>query len=291
MPVEDGRTAQPGVPQEAPDEKTAECEVDKMGEDFRELGEELAAETSGRAIVTKAIGSDRAGISRGRAPRAARHDTVPSRVPELLAKSMGSVVDVERPRDPAAPNIQTGEITCRVADPNHAVPIERDSSPYSVELDLHHPSAGDSSREAGHPVPTPEPTPLSPVAALVAKARAYIEGGDVARAFVTASAAILTNATHREVDEIALSDTVGGPLAPVFTGGPIGKVPVVNRSEPEMDTLALDELQWALLRRVDGRTPFAQIFGATKIPPVDALNIAAALLRDGVIRVDGRARA
>jgi len=66
---------------------------------------------------------------------------------------------------------------------------------------------------------------------------------------------------------------------------------VMNRSDVELDTIALDELHWALLRRMNGHLTLDEVFRATKIPAIDALKIAASLLREGVIRVRDRTRA
>jgi hypothetical protein len=62
----------------------------------------------------------------------------------------------------------------------------------------------------------------------------------------------------------------------------------MNRSDAEVDTIELDELHWALLRRMNGHLTLDEVFRATKIPAIDALKIAASLLRDGVIRVQDR---
>ncbi len=101
----------------------------------------------------------------------------------------------------------------------------------------------------------------------------------------------VANERTPEADVGDLTDTAGGPLARIFIAGPVSKVPVMNRSDAELDTIALDELHWALLRRMNGRLTLDEVFRATKIPAIDALKIAASLLRDGVIRVQDRTRA
>ncbi len=48
----------------------------------------------------------------------------------------------------------------------------------------------------------------------------------------------------------------------------------MNRSDAELDTIELDELHWALLRRMNGHLTLDEVFRATKIPAIDALKIA-----------------
>ena len=123
------------------------------------------------------------------------------------------------------------------------------------------------------------------------KARFSLDGGDIGAAVLAASAAVVANERSPEPEVGNLDDTAAGPLAPIFTAGPASKVPVMNRSGAELDTIVLDELHWALLRRMNGRLTLDEVFRATKIPAIDALKIAGALLRDGVIRVEERSRA
>lgn len=144
-----------------------------------------------------------------------------------------------------------------------------------------------------HSAPTAEQaiTRLGAVGTLVQKARFCLDGGDIAEAVLVAAAALAANEQSPETDVGDLTDTAGGPLARIFTAGPVSKVPVMNRSDAELDTVVLDELHWALLRRMNGHLTLDEVFRATKIPAIDALKIAASLLRDGVIRVQDRTRA
>ena len=313
----------------ATEESTEEWNVEDMGEEFVELSADTRADTSGRAIVARAIddNSSRAMSPPERAVRRARRATVESVVPSMLAKSMRpSTVVQHRPaplpapkatppapspfavpaaigaaptapmlvRDPAAPSAEHVEVTRRVPDPAIDGVVDA-SAGYGgdVVATPSSPTAGASASDV-HEAPTAESAiqVLGPVAALVKKACFCLDVGDVAQA-VTAAAAALAASEESDGSEsnvANLTDTASGPLARIFNAGPISKVPVVNRQDAELDGLPLDELHWALLRRLDGKTTFDEVFRATKIPAVDALKIAASLLRDGVIRVDDRAR-
>lgn len=276
-------------PDEPTDERTIEWDVEQMGDDLLEVASDTPAEDTGRAIVALAI-EDASAAAKSPVElqvRRARRDTVPSVVSSMLAKSMRPATEGPRLRDPAAPAVERQDVTRRVVDSDRrGIPTERrGSSSYSIELVP--PGAVDV-----HTAPTAErPIPqLGPVARLVDKARCCLDAGDVAGAVITAAQAITVAETSAAEPEVAnLTDTASGPLARIFTAGPITKVPVLNRSDAEMETLEVDELHWALLRRLDGQTTLDEIFRATKIPAVDALRIAAALLRDGVLRIDERA--
>jgi hypothetical protein len=275
-------------PDEPTDERTIEWDVEQMGDDLLEVAGHTPAEETGHAIVADAV-EDESAAAKSPAElqvRRARRDTVPSVVSSMLAKSMRPAVEGARPREPGAPAVERHEITRRVVDSDRrGIPIERHgSSSYSIELVT-------SGAVDVHTAPTAErPIPqLGPVARLVDKARCCLDAGDVAAAVITAAQAIALDEASAEAEVANLTDTASGPLARIFTAGPISKVPVLNRSDAEMDTLAVDELHWALLRRLDGQITLDEIFRATKIPAVDALRIAAALLRDGVLRIDDRA--
>jgi hypothetical protein len=287
-------------PEEATEERTIEWDVAQMTEELLELDGEPPSPESGQAIVAGPIKDESAGArSPGDlATRRQRRDTVPSLVPSMLAKSMRpSAAVVGRRRDsatpsPGAPNpgatqpaaTKTGQpqVGRPFAGRADGVPIERDGDGHRVQR---------VAPADVHTVPTVEnPIPvLGPVAMLVLKARRCLDAGDVAQAVLAASGAILASQSHADPEVGDLTDTARGPLAPIFVAGPVGKIPVLNRSETDLDGLTLDELGWAFLRRLDGRSTLGQVLGATKIPPIEALQIAASLLRDGVIRIDDRA--
>jgi hypothetical protein len=273
-------------PEESTEERTLEWDVGQM--DAGLLESEAPATPppdSGQAIVGRPIEDESAGArsERDLAARRQRRDTVPSPVPSMLAKSMRPA-PAGRPRDPAAPPAPQAEVSRRVASGSNGVPVERDSSAYSVEV-------GDRAGDV-HAAPTAEsPLPaLGPVALLVDQARRCLLAGDVMQAVVAASGAIAASETQVEPGVGDLGDTARGPLAPIFAAGPADKVLAINRSQAELDRLVLDEISWALLRRVDGRSTLGQLFSATRIPPTQALRHAASLLRDGVLRVEDRAR-
>jgi hypothetical protein len=283
-----------------------------MDAEFVELEPESRDETSGRAVAEMIDdGSAGAATPFEKATRRERRDTLPSALPSLLARSMRRV-GVPRPdrppgpppgrlavgpiaqrgalanalaRDPAAPAAEHSDVTRRVVGAEaHAIPSERHSAGYSIEMGAE--AMGDV-----HSAPTAEQriSSLAMVGTLVKKACSSLDAGDVAQAVLAASAAVEASGGSVEGELGDLNDTASGPLARIFTAGPISKVPVTRLSDAQLDALVLDELHWALLRRLDGQLTFDQVFRATKIPAIDALKIAAALLRDGVIAVHDRA--
>ena len=309
-------TARNDLPEEeSPEESTEEWTVEALGDALVEFDPESGDDSSGRAVVDQVIddGSTGAATPVEKAARRARRDTIPSAVPSLLAKSMRptgmplpgrppgpppgrpavSTAGAQRPtpasvleRDPAAPAAEHSDVTRKVVDADtRAIPSERHSAAYSIEMIAQATADVHSAPTAEQQIPS-----HSAVATLVKKACICLDAGDVAEAVLAASAAIEASAENVDSEVGDLTDTASGPLARIFTAGPISKVPVINRSDAELDTLALDELHWALMRRLDGQLTFDQVFRATKMPPIDALKIAAGLLRDGVIRVHDRAR-
>jgi hypothetical protein len=252
---------------ELTEDRTIEFDIDAAEADIEAVaGAAVAAE-----IHDKSTG---AATPRELATRRGRRNTLVSPIPSLLAKSM-------RPAPAAAAPARPASATA----PVQAIPGEQESGGYSIEIANQSPNV--------HSAPTAEqPIPrLGPVGILVGKARFCLDSGDIAEAVLAASAAIFANEKSPEADVGDLSDTAGGPLARIFIAGPVSKVPVMNRSDAELDTAELDELHWALLRRMNGHLTLDEVFRATKIPAIDALKIAASLLRDGVIRVKDRTRA
>jgi hypothetical protein len=286
-PIEaENQSLDDGTEEEQTDERTIECNLEDLSPEILEEVVERPAKKhrSGiaHAIVTGPINDDSGGAftPRERAARRERRATVPSLVPSLLAKSMCASGEIPR-RDPAAPTIAHGEITRPVPDGAQAVPVEQASGGYSIEVLAQGP---------GHEETAPGPAPRHSVAALAERACLYMKQGNIAQAILTADEAITHNDNHPEIDVNLLLNIASGPLAWIFVvGGPINRVPVIARAERELDALALDELQWAVLRRMDGRQTIDEVFATTKIPAIDALQIAASLLRAGVIRVDERA--
>jgi hypothetical protein len=221
----------------------------------------------------------------------------PAPSPFAVPMPIGAAPTAPMPvRDPAAPSVEHVEVTRRVPDSALDGALDNHSASYGVEVVALATGPAAAGADDVHDAPTAEQDiqVLGPVAALVKKACFCLDVGDVAQAVTAAAAALVASEQSNgqvESNVANLTDTASGPLARIFTAGPISKVPVMNRSDVELDSLSLDELQWALLRRLDGKTTFDEVFRATKIPAIDALKIAASLLRDGVIRVDDRARA
>jgi hypothetical protein len=279
---------------EPTDETTIEFDVDAMGAELFEVEAASGRETTGRAIVAKVIDDNRstgAIATRELAVRRGRRSTLVSAIPSLLAKSMRPEPVRPRARSSGAPpgartSAPAGEpadLTQPAVDVDAlAIPVESESRGYGVEVGAVPANV--------HTAPTAEQVipRLGTVGTLVQKARFCLDAGDVTEAVLAASAAVAANEQSPEVDVGDLTDMAGGPLAPIFTAGPISKVPVMNRSDAELDTMALDELHWALLRRMNGHLTLDEVFRATKIPAIDALKIAASLLREGVIRVQDR---
>ena len=317
--------------EELTEERTVEFDVDSLSEELLGVEAELVREgLDGGAVATEIDdNSTGAATPRDLSVRRARRNTLVSPIPSMLAKSMrpapSSVIQTHpapspapvapsvtprapvaaspsvtpRAPVPAAPSVTprvpvpaSASVTPRaslvaaVAAGAQAIPVERgESRSYSIEI-------GAQPRDV-HSAPTAEqPLPkLGTVGILVHKARFSLDAGDIGAAVLAASAAVVANERSPEPEVGNLADTAAGPLAPIFTAGPASKVPVMNRSGAELDAIELDELQWALLRRMNGRLTLDEVFRATKIPAIDALKIAGVLLRDGVIRVEDRSRA
>ncbi len=288
-----GRSASEEEPEEATEERTIEFDVDTLVEELRDAEAERDA-ADGAAVATEIEDkSAGAGTPRELAARRGRRNTLASPIPSMLARSMRPAPASPHVRPAASPVPEAAARAARgegvpgagVDTGVHAIPAERESRGYSIE-------SGARPVDA-HSAPTAEQAipKLGAVGTLVYKARFCLDAGDIAEAVLAASAAVAANEQSPEPAVGDLNDTAGGPLARIFTAGPVSKVPVMNRSDAELETVALDELHWALLRRMNGRLTLDEVFRATKIPAIDALKIAAALLRDGIIRVQDRTRA
>jgi hypothetical protein len=250
-------------PEPPEEETTIDCDLDDFGRVVADIQDDSAGARTPQEL----------------AKRRARRTTVTSQVPSELARSMQLEALARRAREPAAAARATPEPALRsdgaipvARRADETVPIEV-SSAYIVETTL----------------PAADTQAPVPVAALVERACACAMRGEIGEALVAAADAIALNDRRAEVDPGQLKDIVRGPLAPIFAlGGHPHRTPVVARSETEMDALVLDELHWALLRRIDGQRTVDQIFAATKIPPLEALQVTASLFRSGVIRIENR---
>jgi hypothetical protein len=270
--VDVGRSASKPDIEEGTEERTIEFDIDAMS---AELMDAIGGADDGAVASPVDDMSTGAATAQELTTRRARRNTLVSPIPSLLARSM-------RP-GPAA-GAGTAQKTVADAAPQ-GIPAERESGGYSIEIGAQ-PSDPHTAQTAEQPLPK-----LGTVGTLVHKARFCLDAGDIGEAVLAASAAVFANERSPEPEVGDLADTAGGPLARIFTAGPASKVPVMNRSDAELDTTALDELHWALLRRMNGHLTLDEVFRATKIPAIDALKIAASLLREGVIRVQDRTRA
>jgi len=253
----------PQPPEEPAEETTVDCDLDDFGRVIADIQDDSAGARTPQEL----------------AARRARRTTVTSRVPSELARSMQLEALARRAREPAAAALLTQEPARRS---DGAIPVARRADD-TIPIEL----SGSYTVETIFPSAATE-APL-PVAALVERACACANRGEIGEALVAAADAIALNDRRAEVDPGQLKDIVRGPLAPIFAlGGQPNRTPVVARSETELDALVLDELHWALLRRIDGQRTVDQIFAATKIPPIEALQVTASLFRSGVIRIENR---
>jgi hypothetical protein len=279
-----GRPASEADTEEGTEERTIEFDVDAMSEQLMDVEGGADDGAVARPVDDKSTG---AATPQELNTRRARRNTLVSPIPSLLAMSMrpaapgteAKPVPAVAPPAAGAP----GAVQKTVADTApHAIPAQRESVGYSIEIGAQ-PVDPHSARTTEQPLPK-----LGTVGTLVHKARFCLDAGDIGEAVLAASAAVFANERSPEPAVGDLADTAGGPLARIFTAGPASKVPVMTRSDAELDTTELDELHWALLRRMNGHLTLDEVFRATKIPAIDALKIAASLLRDGVIRVQDR---
>jgi hypothetical protein len=275
-----GRSASESDVEEGTEERTVEFDVDAMSEELMDVD---GGADDGAVAGTVDDKSTGAATPQELNTRRARRNTLVSPIPSLLARSMKPAPAISPAAKPVPADGAPGTAPKTVADlAPQAIPAERESVGYSIEIGAQ-PADPHSAQTTEQPLPK-----LGTVGTLVYKARFCLDAGDIGEAVLAASAAVFANERNPEPGIGDLADTAAGPLARIFTAGPASKVPVMNRSDAEVDTIELDELHWALLRRMNGHLTLDEVFRATKIPAIDALKIAASLLRDGVIRVQDR---
>ena len=192
-----------------------------------------------------------------------RRATVSSPIPAAIAESMLAA----RPslRDPAAPNPEPPERTRRVGDSDRQ-PAASDSGPM-----------GDATVAARR----------QRAALRVDEVRSALDAGELTDAVAAAEAAL------READEAPPPGIVEviEPARPLLTRafaayvGPPGGVPVLAPRAPEIARARLGDAERALLARVDGVRTLEEIFDGSGLGSLDALRIAARLIRSGAIRV------
>jgi hypothetical protein len=214
-------------------------------------------------------------VEEPRAHARARRATLVSSIPAQLAESMRQIADFSQvaPRDPAAPAAENREITRRVAvdqlGPPSSEPSGR-SSAYSVELID---EAGAQHRRIA--------------SALIARARACLERGDLGGAVLAADEVMADGEMTKAPGVSDLLEQARPLLDHIFVAyiGLLSEVPVMARSDDDLAGEALDAKTRALIARVDGVLTLEQLFSACHIPAVDAVRIAASLLCSGIIRV------
>jgi hypothetical protein len=194
----------------------------------------------------------------------------------MMAESMRKDQPVAAPaRDPAAPEHGDGEgeFTRRLGDASDQQHLDEDDGAdgYTVELVNNDGNAERRQRAAR----------------LIDRARASMEAGDVVSAALAAEEALEEADQAAPPGIVEVIEPARPLLGRIFAAfvGPLSEVPVMARRIDDIAELGLDEHKRAVLARVDGATSLEQIFDAARIPAADALRIAAALLRDGIVRV------
>jgi hypothetical protein len=198
-----------------------------------------------------------------------RRATVPSPIPGMLAEQMSLIVD-DADRDPAAPLPQRRELTRKIGEADRARISGDDSAGYTVEvLD-----DGNAERRIR-------------AARLIDRARAAVEGGDLANAVRAAEEALEEADRAPPPGIVEVIEPARPLLTRIFTlyVGPLSKVPVLDKTDDEVATLPLNESERTFVARVDGVRSLEQVLDGSRIPPADALRIAASLLRAQVIRL------
>jgi hypothetical protein len=205
----------------------------------------------------------------------ARRATVVSPIPAMLAQSMGRVPEPSGPAGaPRATVSAHTEITRPIVETAApATPARTNgSSGYDIEV-----------------VEVLE-TPLTPARKraleLIERARACHAKGDLPGA-VLAADEVLAGSESRTSPMADLIESARPLFDRIFASyvGLLGEVPVMARSDQEIASLALDDKTRALLSRVDGKLTLEKLLAVSKIPPVEAMRIAASLMSAGIIRV------
>jgi hypothetical protein len=171
-------------------------------------------------------------------------------------------------RDPDAPEHgHVGELTRRVGDASDKLEA---SGAYTVEVV----DDGNAERRVR-------------AARLLDRARACADAGDLAAAARAAEEALEESDHAAPPGIVEVIEPARPLLSRIFTAyvGPLSEVPVLARRSEEIAAMRLDGRKRAVLARIDGKSSLDQVFDGARIPAADALRIAAALLRAGLIRV------
>jgi hypothetical protein len=122
---------------------------------------------------------------------------------------------------------------------------------------------------------------------LIERARTCLEHGDLSGAVVAVDE-VMSSIEKRTMSGIAdLIESARPMFDRIFAAyvGLLNEVPVMARSDDDVEAMPLDGRARALLRHIDGVRTLEQVFGASKVPAVDAVRIAARLMCAGIIRV------
>jgi hypothetical protein len=260
--------------------------VAAMGDEFIEM-----EETTERVNLVEQSKAQRAPaavpVAEAYVPRE-RRATVVSSIPAQLAKSMGEV------RDPAAPLAPTHEVTRRVPD----------SQPMPGAVKSGGVSTKTAATTSGHTktrrmtaeseaidnysvelIDEPHMSPKEQVAALIDRARGWMEGGNLGAAVIAADQALAEAAKAQELDTANLIKAARPLFDRIFADyvGLLGKVPVRTRTDEQIAGQELGDRTRLLLAGVNGTLTLEQLSSSTGIPPVEAMKIAASLLAAGII--------
>jgi hypothetical protein len=263
------KTEERAVPHlvEATREETSPREIPVVS-DEDPTGEIVISEDWGAADAEPGVRPAPGSRREDPAPRG-RRPTLTSPIPAMMAEGMRNQRDgVPVARDPNAPEQgHVGELTRRLGDASDKLDA---SGAYTVEVV----DDGNSERRQR-------------AARLIDRARACADAGDLAEAARAAEEALEESDNAAPPGIVEVIEPARPLLARIFTAyvGPLSEVPVLARRSEEIAALRLDPRKRAVLARIDGQSTLDQIFDGARIPASDALRVAAALLRDGLIRV------
>jgi len=214
-----------------------------------------------------------------------RRSTLVSPIPAMLAESMGTVPDVTPRGREAVPQLSTREITRPVTQ--SAVTAE-----ISVSFDeAGVPVIASQDVSSGYTVvEVVDETTLDArevTAELIERARTCFARGDLSRAVLAVDEVLSSVEKHSRAGIADLVQAARPMFDRIFAAylGLLSEVPVMARSDEDVAALPLDGRTRALLAHIDGVRTLEQIFGASKVPAVDAVRIAATLMCAGIIRV------
>jgi hypothetical protein len=119
------------------------------------------------------------------------------------------------------------------------------------------------------------------------QARAHLDAGDLGEAAAAAEAALAEADDAPPPGIIEVIEPARPLLARVFGGfvGPLGGVPVLAPRAHEVPRAHLGDSGRGLLARIDGIRTLEELFDGSGLGSIDALRIAARLIRAGAIRI------